>query len=83
MTENEPIGEALVALDAISTVSEQIPLKVWVEKDDSPAHFPRNGPVIDPVGWTEIAGDGPTRALRPFWFPEVALHGSERSHFTR
>ena len=77
VTATEPVGEQLAALDGVRTVSEEVPLKVWVESADTEGDKV-NGIAIDPIAYLQthrlsgIIGDlsglqGETVALDQFY----------------
>ena len=77
VTATKPVGEHLAALDGVRTVSEEVPLKVWVESADTEGDTV-NGIAINPIAYLQthrlsgIIGDltglqGETVALDQFY----------------
>ncbi len=77
VTATEPVGEQLAALDSVRTVSEEVPLRVWVESADTEGDTV-NGIAINSIAYPQthrlsgIIGDlrglqGETVALDQFF----------------
>ncbi|MCH7736324.1 MAG: FtsX-like permease family protein [Chloroflexi bacterium] len=77
VTATKPVGEHLAALDGVRTVSEEVPLRVWIESADTEGDTV-NGIAINPIAYLQthrlsgIIGDltglqGETVALDQFF----------------
>ena len=88
VTATEPVGEQLAALDGVRTVSEEVPLKAWVESTDTEGDNV-NGIAINPIAYPQthrlsgIIGDlsrlqGETVALDQFYASGLKVQVGDR-----
>lgn len=53
VTATELIGERLAELEGVQTISEEIPLELWIESANTPTYYEVKGIAINPVGYPQ------------------------------